>query len=125
MSQYVHALTASEAQMAIDHLDSLIEGLVQKKIHLEHVKTEASRQATENEEPRVFYSYDTRGPSEDMLAMVSGMRLGRIRRIERFIQVDPIWAVRVLKTATNPDDCFRFTDSEETAKGVLALHSLI
>ena len=125
MSQYVHALTASEAQIAIDHLNSLVEGLTQKITHLQHIRSEASREAVELEEPKVFYSYSDRGPTEDILSTLSGMRIGKIRRVDRFIQVDPVWAARVMKTAPDPRDCFRFTNSEETAKGVLSLHSLL
>ena len=125
MAQHVHALTASEAQVAIDHLSLLIDSLIQKKVHLEEIKAEASREATENEEPKVFYAFRDRGPSEKLLDITSGMRKGSIRRIDRFIQVDPIWASRVSSGNANPEECFRFTDSEDSAKGVLSLHNLI
>lgn len=124
MAQHVHALTASEAQIAIDHLDLLIQSLVQKKTHLEEIKAEASREAVEQEEPKVFYSYDGRGTTEGLLEQCKNMRRGGLRRIDRFIQVDPIWAVRVSVNSANPEDNFRFTDSEDSAKGVLSLHSL-
>lgn len=125
MSQHVHALTASEAQIAIDHLDMLIQSLNQKKLHLEELKAEASKIATENEEPKVYYAYGDRGPTLDIMATVSGMRVGKTRRIDRFIQVDPVWAARVASNLVNQKDCFRFTDSEDSARGVLSLHSLI
>ena len=125
MSQYVHALTASEAQIAIDHLQGLIEGLNQKVTQLQHIKREASQQAVELEEPKVFYSYANRAPSEDLLTALVGMRVGKIRRVDRFIQVDPVFAARISKAAADPMDAFRFTNSEETAKGVLSLHSLL
>jgi hypothetical protein len=125
MNQHVHALTASEAQIAIDHLESLINSLKQKQLHLEHLKSEATRQAVRNEEPKVFYSYGDRGPTQNLMTTLSGLRVGKTRKIDRYIQVDPIWAARVLKTSPNPEDCFRLTESEDSARGVLSLHSLI
>ena len=124
MSQHVHALTASEAQIAIDHLDMLIQSLNQKKTHLEEMKAEASRLATENEEPKVFYAYGDRAPVTSIYDAVTGMKTGKLRRIERYIQVDPVWAARISSTMKVQADCFRFTDSEASAKGVLSLHSL-
>jgi len=124
MAQHIHALTASEAQVAIDHLDLLIQSLVQKRTHLEEIKAEASKEAVEREEPKVFFSYQGRGTSEKLLDHCKQMRTGSIRRIDRFIQVDPIWAVRVRVNSANPEDNYRFTDSEDSAKGVLSLHSL-
>ena len=125
MAQHVHALTASEAQIAIDHLDLLIDSLVQKKIHLEEMKAEASRLATENEEPKVYYAYGSGSPSLNIYDATANMRVGKLRRIDRFIQVDPVWAARVGSNLKTKEDCFRFTDSEDSARGVLSLHSLI
>lgn len=124
MSQHVHALTASEAQIAIDHLDMLIQSLAQKKTHLEEMKAEASRLAVENKEPKVFYAHGDKAPVIDILAAVAGMKTGKLRRIERFIQVDPVWAARISSNMKIQADCFRFADSEGAAKGILSLHSL-
>lgn len=124
MAQHIHALTASEAQVAIDHLDLLIQSLIQKKTHLEEIKAQASREAVEKEEPKVFFSFKGRGPTTDLLYTTGAMRVGTVRRIERFIQVDPIWAARISSKNVNKEDDFRFTDSEDSAKGVLSLHNL-
>jgi hypothetical protein len=125
MAQSVHALTASEAQVAIDHLDLLIDSLIQKKTMLKEIKAQASQKATQSQEPKVFFSASGYWLSPKLMDATKNMRRGSIRKIERFVQVDPIFAVRILSKSAIPDDCFRFTDSEDAAKGVLSLYSLI
>lgn len=131
-------LTATDADVAVEQLefvqrflgDGQIEVLkkalndaiaIIKKLRGEAV---ADLETAVDPKSLVLYAYDNNPPVNNLEACTARMRVGKVRKIDRLVVAEPLYAVCVGATGVDWVNRFRIVDSEQAAKAVKVLHNV-
>lgn len=118
--QIIEALDNADIAAANAYLDGIQKILDDKR----KVLKQALHEPTENsQEFEVRYQYSGE-PSRSMLPHLKHLRKGRIRKINRLVEVSPIWALCIGEPGDAPENRFRVLHSEEAAIHMKALHNV-
>ena len=108
----------SQVQLLQKALDDAIQ--VIKRLRSEHAETLAA----EAPEKLIMYFSENTKPTAEIQDHTKNMRKGRIRKIDRLIRAEPLFALCVGDPGTEWISRFRVVDSLESAEGLKMLHNI-
>lgn len=85
-------------------------------------------EATPEDKPDIYFassgSKDGTPPSKNLSDHAKYMRKGSIRRVDRYLRIEPLFIVCTDQPGEAWNDRFRVVDSEKAAEGVKILHNI-
>lgn len=121
------AMDESQARVMLDQL-KVLQDTVTKATALatEILENAIARQSSSDDMPERPIAYFTKqgSMSRDVQDHAKNLRRGKYRRINRLVNVDPVYIVCVGNPGDPWEDRYRLVESEDSAKAVLILHNL-